>query len=286
MGKPTMMNVKGRWAKKVSTWRKISLNTWSTPDNPTIYGVLEVEVDALLEYLSERSEETGVKCTMTHAVTRAMAMILRRYPDCNVVVRGRRIWLRDDVDVFLQVAMPIPGKPGKADLSGTVIRQADTKRVEAIAEELREQADAVRAKKDGNMAKTRGTLGSLPNPVVALSLKALGFLQYELNVPVPGTPRDPFGGAMVTSVGMFGVSEAFAPIVTFSRCPIITLIGAVEERPVVRDGEIVIRKMCTIAGTFDHRILDGFLAGKVGGSLRKLLENPELLDLDPLDAID
>jgi len=214
-----------------------------------------------------------------------MAMTLRRYPDCNVVIRGRKIWMREDVDVFLQVAMPIPGKPGKADLSGTVIRRADTKSVETIAEELRTRAEAVRAKKDGNMAKTRGTLKSLPDPVVALSLKALGFLQYDLNLSLPGTPRDPFGGAMVTSVGMFGISEAFAPLVTFSRCPIIALIGQVEERAVVRDGEIVVRNMCTMTGTFDHRILDGFLAGKFGGSLRKLLQEPELLDLDPLEAL-
>jgi pyruvate dehydrogenase E2 component (dihydrolipoamide acetyltransferase) len=212
-------------------------------------------------------------------------MALRQYPDCNVVVRGRRIWLRDEVDVFLQVAMPVPGDTGKADLSGTVIRRADTKRIEDIASELRNLAEAVRAKKDGKMAETRGLLQSLPGPLVRAALAVIGHLQYDLNLSLPNTPRDPFGGAMVTSVGMFGISRAYAPLVTFSRCPIITLIGQMEDRPVVHDGEVVIRKMCTLTGTFDHRVLDGYLAGKIGGSLKSLLETPELLDLDPMEAL-
>lgn len=277
------MNVKGRWIKRLSTWRKISLNTWSRPDNATIYGALDIEAEALLDYLDARSEEAGVKCTPTHAVTRAMAMALRKYPECNVLVRGRRIWQRDDVDVFLQVAIPIEDGAGKADLSGAVIRRADTKTVGDIARELRDRAEAVRAQKDGKMAQTRGMLQRLPGPLVRCSLAALSFLQYELNIAVPGTPRDPFGGAMVTSVGMFGISRAYAPLVTFSHAPIIALIGRVEPRPVVRDGEVVIRQMFTLTGTFDHRVLDGFGAGKLAGALRRLLERPELLDLDPKD---
>ena len=124
------MNVRGRWQKKLTTWRKISLNTWSTPDNPTIYGLLDVDVGDLKEYLARRSEETGAKCTITHAVTRSLALLLRRHPDTNVLVRRRKIWLRDQVDIFHQVAMPLEnGSEDQADLSGATIRRADTKSV-------------------------------------------------------------------------------------------------------------------------------------------------------------
>jgi len=274
-------NIKGSWIRDVSTWRKISLNTWSKPDNPSVLGLIEIDVSDLLAFLERRSEEAGVKCTMTHAVTRAVAMTLRRYPDVNVYVRGHRIWQRDDVDIFLQVAMPLDDEQGKADLSGAVIRRADTKRVEAIAQELRDRAKAVREQRDGEMAKTRGTLHSLPNFLTRWSLKVLGHLQYDANLRVPGTPRDPFGSAMVTSVGMFGISHAFAPLVTFSRCPIVVLTGAVEDRPVARDGEVVIRPICNLATTFDHRIFDGFQGGQLAKMVRTCLEKPEMLDADP-----
>ena len=272
------MNVPGRWLEHLTTWRKIALNTWTEPDNATIYGTIEVDVGPLQAYLKEQSEKHQIKCTITHAVTRSVALLLRRYPDCNVLVRGRRIWLRDQVDIFHQVAMPLDEAGGKADLSGAVVRRADEKRVYEIARDLREQATAVRERRDGQMAKTRSMLFALPGPVMHATLKLLGWLSYTLNLDVPGSPSDPFGSAMVTTVGMFGIKLAYAPLVTFSKCPLLVLVGAVEDRAVVRDGKIVVRPMCTMTATLDHRVMDGYLGGLLARELKRLLEEPKLLD--------
>ena len=272
------MNVPGRWLKKSTIWRKLSLNTWSTPDNPTMHGVLEVDIGPMIDYLKRKTGETGVKCTMTHAVARTLAILLRRYPEANVLVRRRRIWLRRDVDIFHQVAIPIPGQKGGADLSGAVIRQADTKSVPQIAGELAQMAEAVRQKKDGDMAKTRNLLMVLPDVVTRWAVRILGWLTYGLNLDVPTSPRDPFGGAMVTSIGMYGIQMAFAPIVTFSRAPLVMVVNQVEDRPVVRDGQIVIRPRLTLTCSIDHRVMDGYQAGILARDMKELLENPDLLD--------
>lgn len=277
------MNVRGRWQKKLVVWRKISLNTWSTPDNATIYGRLDVDVGPLQAYLKQRTEHSGVKCTMTHAVTRALAILLRRFPECNVLVRRRKIWLRQDVDIFHQVAMPIDPARGKADLSGAVVRRADTKKIETIASELRERAEQVRARKDGQMAKTRKNMLRLPGLLLRMVLKVIDFFSYTLNRRLPSVPHDPFGGAMVSTVGGLGIKMAYAPLVTFSHAPIIVLVGAVEDRPVVRAGQVVIRPMCTLTATLDHRVLDGFQGGRLAAEMQRLLEQPALLDEPPAD---
>jgi pyruvate/2-oxoglutarate dehydrogenase complex dihydrolipoamide acyltransferase (E2) component len=272
------MNVPGRWLDQLTTWRKIALNTWAEPDNATIYGAIEVDVGPLQAYLKAQSERHQVKCTITHAVTRGLAILLHRYPDCNVLVRGRRIWLREQVDIFHQVAMPLDEAEGKADLSGAVVRRADEKPVHEIARDLSHQALAVREKRDGQMARTRSMLFALPGPVVHGTMKLLGWLSYALNLDVPGSPHDPFGSAMVTAVGMFGIKLAYVPLVTFSHCPLILLVGAVEDRAVVRDGQVVVRPMCTITATLDHRVMDGYLAGVLAREMKRLLEEPHLLD--------
>lgn len=87
-------------------------------------------------------------------------------------------------------------------------------------------------------------------------------------------PRDPFGGAMVTNVGMLGIPRGFAPIVTFTRCPIVIVVGSVEERPAVRDGQVVARPMFTLGAAMDHRIMDGFQAARLAAGIRLLLEEP------------
>lgn len=51
-------------------------------------------------------------------------------------------------------------------------------------------------------------------------------------------------------------------------------IGAIADEPVVRNGQIVIRPMMTISLTFDHRLIDGAVAGRFRTRLRGALENP------------
>ncbi|MDQ4065609.1 MAG: 2-oxo acid dehydrogenase subunit E2, partial [Actinomycetota bacterium] len=53
-----------------------------------------------------------------------------------------------------------------------------------------------------------------------------------------------------------------------------------EDRPVVRDGQIVIRKMMNMSITFDHRILDGMDASRFLLDVVKLLEHPAVLALE------
>ena len=118
--------------------------------------------------------------------------------------------------------------------------------------------------------------------VVRIVMRFITWFTYKMNWKLPGTPRDPFGSAMVTAVGMFGIKLAYAPLVTFSQVPIILLVGQVEDRPVCRDGQVVIRPMCSITATLDHRIIDGFQAGRLAGDMKCMLEQPELLDRDPM----
>lgn len=274
-------NVKGRWVERLSTWRKLSLSTWSRPDNAQIHGLLEVDAERLLDFLKDRSETSGVKCTITHAVTRALALALAEYPDANVLVRGRRLWQRESVDIFVLVAMPKGSGTGGADLSGALIRNANEKRVEEIAQELADKANAVREERDAELAKTRGLLKTLPVEVLSVSMRILDVLQYDLNLDLPGLAKDSFGGATITSVGMLGVKQAFTPLTTFTRCSMLGLVGKVEDKAVVRDGEIVARPMLTVTGTFDHRIFDGILAGRFSDFMQTALEEPERLDAMP-----
>ena len=53
-------------------------------------------------------------------------------------------------------------------------------------------------------------------------------------------------------------------------------IGAIEDQAVVRDGHIVIRPMMSISLTFDHRLIDGAVAGRFRARFKAILESPAL----------
>jgi pyruvate dehydrogenase E2 component (dihydrolipoamide acetyltransferase) len=78
------------------------------------------------------------------------------------------------------------------------------------------------------------------------------------------TSPGPFGGLMAT------------PIVFHPQSAILGVHRA-GERPAVREGQIVIRKMMNLSVTFDHRVLDGMTAARFMLDLVKLLEHPAVL---------
>jgi len=76
----------------------------------------------------------------------------------------------------------------------------------------------------------------------------------------------------ITSLGEKG-GLAIAPIINYPEVAIIGPNKAVE-RPVVRNGSVVVRRMMNLSGAFDHRVVDGYDAAVFMQRLRALLENP------------
>ncbi len=278
-----MRHVRVRKMKNPSSFRKIAAAAWPHPTDSTIFGQLEVRAEALEAWLKATTERTGTKVTVTHAVARAVAVALRRHPTLNGLIRRSSIYLRENVDVFLQVAIPPEdGDLGKTDLSGALIREADKRPVEELATELRRRAAAIRADEDAEFKKTKGTLGLIPGFLLRPLLLVLDWIQYTLNLSLAwlGLAKDPFGSAMVTSLGMLGVKTAFAPIFPIAHCPLLVLVGALEDKPIVEDGELAIGRILNLTASMDHRMIDGFQASKLAVEIRGLLEAPEGLDVE------
>lgn len=86
------------------------------------------------------------------------------------------------------------------------------------------------------------------------------------------------GTFTITNGGVFG-SLLSTPIINLPQAGILGL-HKIEDRPVVRDGEIVIRPMMYIALTYDHRIVDGREAVQFLVHVKDLIEDPEAILLE------
>ena len=54
-------------------------------------------------------------------------------------------------------------------------------------------------------------------------------------------------------------------------------MGAIVEKPVVVEGDIVVRPMMNVTLSYDHRVIDGAEAGKFMRTLRNLISNPIIM---------
>ncbi len=256
---------------RVEGWRKVASATWRGPLDPQIYGDLEIDATELLSFIEEARAATGAHVTVTHLVGRGVAHALGENPELNVRKRRGRFVPRESVDIFFVVALD-----GGKDLSGVKVRDADRKSAVEIAEELSTRAGRIRTGQDADFGRSKKLLARTPGPILRLSLRLVTWLTSDLGFDLRrfGLRSHPFGSALVTSVGMFGVQHAYAPLSPFYRVPFLALVSEVAEKPVVRDGEIVARPMLTMSATMDHRYLDGSHAARLAKSVRGYLEDP------------
>jgi pyruvate dehydrogenase E2 component (dihydrolipoamide acetyltransferase) len=93
-----------------------------------------------------------------------------------------------------------------------------------------------------------------------------------------GLEAFPFGSAIITNVGSFGLEEAYAPPTPFARVPVLLLVGAVKDQPTVVDGQVVVRPMLNVMATIDHRFIDGAEIAILAKIVRQGVEQPWTLE--------
>ncbi len=266
--------LKIRPLKRTPPFRKLALGTWGRTGDPQIYGMSELDLTHAEEWIRKNEDKTnGPRITITHLTARAIALAMKKYPDLNGYIRFRKIYLRESVDIFFQVMTE--HESGRMDLTGIQIQEADRKDVFEIAREMEEKVSAVRSKKNTELQKTARLFDKFPGWAVWLLLRIVPFISYTLNLKFPGIPRDHFGGCMISNVGGLGIDAAWAPLVPYSRVPLILILGGIKKRPLVVDDEIKIRKTMRICSTIDHRFCDGALLSKMSKIVEKCFREPD-----------
>jgi pyruvate/2-oxoglutarate dehydrogenase complex dihydrolipoamide acyltransferase (E2) component len=255
---------------KLSGWRKVAAAMWRAPDDPQIYGALECNARPLEDFL-RASRAVGVHLTPTHLIGRAVAHALAEVPDINVRLVGGRAVPRETIDVFFIAAVA-----GGHDLSGVKIERADAKSAFAIARELDARVLELRQKKDPAFARTKRMTDALPRPLLRAALRLLAWItvDHARGIPPLAITPNPFGSAMISNVGVFGVPVGFAPLAWAWRVPILVLVGEIVDKPVVHEGRVEVGRIIPITATLDHRTMDGWHISRIVHHLRAYLEDP------------
>lgn len=93
------------------------------------------------------------------------------------------------------------------------------------------------------------------------------------------TPNEMKGGTIsITNIGSAG-GMFFTPVINHPEVAILG-VGRISDKPVVRNGEIVVGKVMALSLSFDHRLIDGATAQYALNYIKQLLEEPGLLALE------
>lgn len=106
---------------------------------------------------------------------------------------------------------------------------------------------------------------------LAVSINDLAQTARAGQTPLSATRN---GTITITNFGVFGIDSG-TPILNPGESVILGF-GAIKDKPWVVDGEITSRKVCSLALSFDHRLIDGALGSELLRDVSAVLENPSL----------
>ena len=254
-----------------STRRKLAIATWDGPREGNIHGKVVVDTEELHAFVDHLRATTDERVSITHVVGKACADAIARHPSMNGRILFGKFVPFDTIDIGYLVVLE-----GGADLSLVKIERANEKSVLEIAAELRERATKLREGKDEDFKQTQSTIKRIPMFLLRRMVRIIGWLAsvWGADIPAMGVKKFPFGSCMITSVGMFGLDEAYAPFTPFAHVPLLVLVGASKPRAVVVDGEIVVRRQLSLTATLDHRFVDGMEGARMTMACRDILQRP------------
>ncbi|MCT8139094.1 2-oxo acid dehydrogenase subunit E2 [Anaerobacillus sp. CMMVII] len=86
------------------------------------------------------------------------------------------------------------------------------------------------------------------------------------------------GSCTITNIGSAG-GQWFTPVINHPEVAILG-IGRIAEKPVVKNGEIVVAPVLALSLSFDHRLIDGATAQNALNHIKRLLNDPQLLVME------
>lgn len=259
-------------------WRVTSAAIYTTPTDSRVYGTLDIDITAAKTFLDTKRAE-GEKITVTHLAVAVLARAVAfDVPEMNCFIRRGAVVGRDRLDVMVPVSVG-----GESGVTPAIIKDAHARTVSSIAAEIRDKATAGRAGIETKAARNKYMLNRIPWPLRRPVFQLLKWITVDMGVEIRalGLSAHSFGSFVVSDIGSFGLNTGMTALMPAAKVPAVIVLGKIEDKPVVRNGEIVVRTMLPLTGTFDHRIVDGMQIGKLARGIKRNFRKPEWLDEVP-----
>ncbi len=263
-------------------WRVTAAAIYTAPSDSRVYGSLDIDVTEAKRFLDAK-RKSGVKITMVHLTTAVLARAVAfDVPELNCFIRRGSVVGRKRLNVMVPVMLD-----SQSGVSSVLVNDAHARPVSDLANDIRQQAQMSRSGEESKASRNKYILNKIPWPFRRAVFKLVKWLTVDLGVEMRslGLSSDSFGSFIVSDIGSFGLTSGMAALFPAAKIPAVIIMGKMEEKPVVRDGEVVIRTILPLTGTFDHRIVDGMQIGKLGRAIHRNFKKPEWLDEVPSEQL-
>lgn len=261
----------GTIRKRVHPYRILMQYIMPTRNESVVYFDSYVNAEELLKYLEQAKGR--FKVDVTHAVVAAFNVALAQNPRLNQFVVGRRLYERDGR--YLTFSMKREQLNKRAKLSVVKLRMIDGENFQELCERVN---GSIRVERSGDRTyadKEFDLFLFLPRPLLRGAVSLLRSLDYFNMMPASFIENDAmYTSLFVANLGSVGMGPGYHHLYEWGTCSMFAMIGKIEDKAVVVDGEVKAQKQMHIRFTYDERIDDGLTARHGIDTALAVLENP------------
>jgi len=193
----------------------------------------------------------------------------------NQFVVGRRLYRRKHRQITFSMKRKKLDK--KAKLSAVKLEMENGETFEGLCERINGNIKVERSDKKTYLDKELGFFNMVPRPIMNGAVTFLNWLDYHNLLPYGAFIK---GDAMYTScfianLGSLGMGAAYHHLYEWGNCPLFLMFGKIEDRAVVVDGKVIVRKTMHLRWSYDERIDDGLSSSHGMAAVKRALEDPE-----------
>ena len=224
--------------------------------------------------------------SILHVIIAAYIRVVSQRPAINRFVSGQKIYARNDIEVLMTIKkkMALDGEETcikvKFEPTDTVYDVYD--KFNKVVEENKGETEANSTDKMANI------LRHIPGWLLRCFMKLLNFLDYRGWLPKFILDLSPFHGSLIiTSMGSLGIRPIYHHIYDFGNLPVFVAYGAKQHGVKMDDdGNVKNYRYIEIKVTTDERICDGYYFASAFKMVKRLFENPSVLENPPEQVIE
>lgn len=276
----------GYWVKESDPLHAIA--PYILPNRADNEAVLTETIDMtrVMEYIERKNgNHPEFKYTFFHFIVAALAKTITLRPHLNRFYSGHRLYDRKELLFSFVVKKKFSDSGAEVLATIKIDRESQVPPLEQVYEKVKKIVYSVRKTEDIDATTDKmNLLLTMPRPILRFAIRILRWLEYHGRYPKALMYDDPYySSVFLSNLGSIKMNADYHHLANWGTNSIFVVIGEKKPTPFfLEDGSVLVHDALKLSLTIDERIADGYYFSKSIQILRRLFEDPSLIDR-PID---
>lgn len=250
------------------------------------YFTEKLDITEAEKFCREQTKAGRTNFSLLHLFIASYLRVVSQRPAINRFVSGQTIYARNNIEVLMTIKKKM-ALDGEDTCIKVEFEPTDT--VYDVYDKFNKAVEANKGETDGNATEDFAKLlNYIPRFLLRFVIWLIKQLDYYGILPQAILNLSPFHGSLiVTSMGSLGIRPIYHHIYDFGNLPVFISYGAKQRGIKMNDeGEIVKYRYVEMKVVTDERICDGFYYASAFKMMKKIFQNPHILENPPETVIE